>query len=168
VRPPALFSLVTIVLACASSAPPPPEPLPHAREVCGVGGLGALVPDPNLVAGVTAGGRKAPEGLPGTPPHLDKLAWYKSSCSAPACRGSTGVTGAALFTATHRPVELVAFTPQEEYRFHLTSCLERETSVPFSIMCKRDRGPHTVVYRFRVEDKLGRESNVVEKHLECP
>lgn len=132
-----------------------------------MGGLGIAVPDPNLIAGVNEGGRKAPEGLPGTAPHLDKLYWHESSCTAPGC-SSTGVSGSAHFTATHRPVELVAFTPQEEYRFHITSCVERETSVRFVISCKKGRGPHTVVYRFRVEDTLGRESNVIEKQLQCP
>jgi hypothetical protein len=88
---------------------------------------------------------------------------------APGC-SSTGVSGSAHFTATHRPVELVAFTPQEEYRFHITSCVER---VDFRqvrhLMQEGGRGPHTVVYRFlRVEDTLGRESNVIEKQLQCP
>ena len=127
-----------------------------------------MVPDPSLAQGVSEGGRKAPVGLPGAAPHLDKVYWSKSSCSAPACRGSTGIAGAAFFTASHRPVELVAFAQQPEYRFHLTSCLEQETSVPFLILCRKGSGPHTVVYRFRIEDKLGRESNVIEKQLECP
>jgi hypothetical protein len=41
-------------------------------------------------------------------------------------------------------------------------------SLAGTIQCRKDRGPHTVVYRLRVEDKLRRESNVVEKQMECP
>jgi len=124
-----------------------------------VGGLGLIVPAPGGDPDVTEGGRKASEGLPGAAPQLDKVTWHASE---------TEIMGSAHFTASHRPVKLVAFAPQAEYRFQLTSCIEKETSVSFIIQCRKDRGPHIVVYRLRVEDKLRRESNVVEKQMECP
>jgi hypothetical protein len=135
--------------------------------MCGVGGLGALVPAPGGAPDVTEGKRNAAEGLAGTAPRLDKVSW-SMICAGPDCRNPTGIVGVAHFSATHRPVELIAFAPQVEDRFQLTSCIEKETSVRFVIECRKDRGPYTVVYHLRVKDKLGRESNVVEKRLECP
>jgi hypothetical protein len=156
--------LVSANVACASNAPRPSAaavPADQRQEVCGVGGLGRMVPEPGGAPDVAKDGRRIAAGLPGTPPRLEGITWGKP--------GKAGILAASVrFSGTHRPVHLVAYSSMPEYRFRVNSCSAEAVQVSFMLVCKRDRSAHTVDYRFRIEDSLGRESNVVEHRLECP
>jgi hypothetical protein len=100
--------------------------------------------------------------LPGGPPRLEEVELQQQDIVA-----GWSSSGWARFSGTSPPLQLIARSATRGYGWTDGPVNGSPARTGFQVECREERGVHTVIWQFVVRDTYGRESNVIERPMNC-